>query len=260
MQNCVPTTQAGIRSRSTCPIAAAEWPTSCSGSPTSTTTSTTTCTRASRAPPISARPSGAMPTASPTAASASATTSRPTVLNLTNHSYFNLAGEGSGTIEGQRLMINADSYTPVNANLIPTGAISPVAGTPLDFRRATPIGARLRSDFPQMLIAHGYDHNWVLKRSRPGVTLAARAEDPRSGRADRLHLRTRRAGLHEQLSQGIHRGPERARLPSERRLHPGDPALFRFAKRAVLPSTTLLPGQQFDSTTVYRFSVSTRHR
>jgi len=109
-----------------------------------------------------------------------ATTDKPTVINMTNHSYFNLGGQASGSILGEKLMLNANTYTPTNATQIPTGAIDPVAGTPMDFRHAKTIGRDITDDFQQLIISHGYDHNWVINGGgTPGkLVLAAKAKDP----------------------------------------------------------------------------------
>lgn len=185
-----------------------------------------------------------------------ATTDAPTVINLTNHAYFNLAGEGSGDIYNHRLKIRANRYTPVDANLIPTGRIAPVAGTPLDFRHKTAIGKRIRNGFPQLVIARGYDHNWVLNR-HPGGGLqrAAWAQDPKSGRI--LTVDTTEPGLqfysgnfldgtlvgtsHRMYRQGDAFTLETQHFPDSPN-HPN------------FPSTVLRPGQTFRSTTTYGFS------
>jgi aldose 1-epimerase len=123
-----------------------------------------------------------------------ATTTKPTVVNLTNHSYFNLSGDTDHSIVDETLMINANEFTPVDATLIPTGVLEPVAGTPFDFRKPAVIGAHINDDNQQIHYGPGYDHNWVLVKPKPGaMTTAAIFSDPTSGRV--VEVKTTEPGL-----------------------------------------------------------------
>ena len=183
-----------------------------------------------------------------------ATTDRDTVLNLTNHSYFDLSGEETGDIEEYQVLINADSFTPVNEHLLPTGELRPVEGTPFDFRQPTRIGSRIDDEDEQLRYGIGYDHNFVLNRKEGELSLAARVFDPHSGRI--LEVLTTQPGV--QFYTGNHldgtvigkKGVAygfRSGVCFETQHFPDSPNHPEF------PSTVLRPGEEFRSTTIYRF-------
>jgi aldose 1-epimerase len=185
----------------------------------------------------------------------SATTDKTTVLNFTNHSYFNLAGEGNGDILAQQVTINADRFSPVDKGLIPAGEPRAVEGTPFDFRKATAIGARIGADDEQIRLGGGYDHNFILNRTGDSLSLAATVYDPQSGRL--LEVSTTQPGMQFYTAnfldgtvkgKGGHAYPRRGAFCLETQHFPDSPNHPQF------PTVTLKPGERFHSTTAYKFS------
>ena len=187
-----------------------------------------------------------------------ASTDKSTVLNLTNHSYFNLAGHSHGTVVDHEVMINASYFTPVNANLIPTGELRSVAGTPFNFLASKRVGDEIGVQDEQIEFGHGYDHNFVLDQTGAGLQLAARAFHPLTGRIMEVH--TTQPGM--QFYTGNHLPDHlpgkagatygfRSGLCFETQHFPDSPNQPSF------PSVVLEPGSEYHQVTVFKFATAT---
>lgn len=184
-----------------------------------------------------------------------ATTNKATVLNLTHHSYFNLAGAGNGDILSHVMQINANQFTPVNKNLIPTGELQSVAGTPFDFRTPTVIGKRINDNNEQLKFGSGYDHNFVIAHAGARLARAARVSEPKTGRV--MTVFTTEPGVQfytgnfldgKNIGKGGKPYKRRFGFCLETQHFPDTPNHPKF------PTTTLRPGQTYRQTTIYKFS------